>query len=925
MSTEVTSGVEVGVDSTEIDLNDTTSLVASNLHSVDTQEQESIVEAHKKEYSIVGDGLYASISTEEAPSWLTGIIDDVVASAVANGLTDYDSLVQDVRNAIDALDTAANSYVEQINFDALVNGLIATQLETLNATYENTYATKVELTSAVATSENSIIQDITDLSVSFNNTIDSRITSVETAFANADSAIASDVDALTASFTSQEANLQGTADAVSGLQTYVGVDSSNDPDGTGMLSRLTTLENQIDGKIEYWFNLSTNDPKSLWTAEEKLTRDGDIWYQTDTNESYYYISSTDSWNAITDKDALQALSDAAQAQEAADGKVSQFFAWSGTTTPDPGFKYWYKTDGVLYYKPSTTWVAVPTVSSGTTYVADGDLLAVYDPIAKDYTYYAFNGVSWQQNGPNGIISNSTFFVDLENDVRDPSGSVATALGELEVSNNAYADAVGLGVESKFSYNSTVSINSSYYQSGFGLNTLATGGDGTEGNPFDSEFWVNAERFVLKSPSYPGVEASFTVTPFGLYLGVEHTEATRNEPKGAYSADTQYVFGDTVTYNGSSYTSLTTQTGVIPVDGDNWQLLAVKGDQGDPGPTGPTGPTGADGATGARGTAVFNYALNLGTTVPTGVSSSSLATYWNATAPSAYDNEINGDTLILTNTSSTAGWTHIYTYNGSSWVSDTALTVNGNMVVDGTIKGTHIASETVTADKIDSRGLSIKDANGNIILAAGSSLSDLTGVGGITGVGAFAALDQVTQGNATTYIANGAIDTVQIRNAAITTAKIEDLSVDTGKIKDLAVDSAKIQDLSVNTLKIADQAVSITYSSIGGTNDKEIAITNNQGVRVDLLVMAVYKTQDTDPQPLTGVRIYKETSSGTTNNLLLDMTELGPDTSPNVNTINFSGSAIAVTGQNNGVTRYYRAVGVGDTTLQLDLIVFQTAR
>ena len=78
------------------------------------------------------------------------------------------------------------------------------------------------------------------------------------------------------------------------------------------------LQNQIDGKIENWFTLSTNDPKVSWVdADTRLKHNGDLWYQTDTKISYYYTSSTHTWNILDDAKAIQALSDAATAQTAA--------------------------------------------------------------------------------------------------------------------------------------------------------------------------------------------------------------------------------------------------------------------------------------------------------------------------------------------------------------------------------------------------------------------------------------------------------------------------------------------------------------------------------------------------------------------------------------------------------------------------------
>lgn len=47
---------------------------------------------------------------------------------------------------------------------------------------------------------------------------------------------------------------------------------------------------------------------------------------------------------------------------------------------------------------------------------------------------------------------------------------------------------------------------------------------------------------------------------------------------------------------------------------------------------------------------------------------------------------------------------------------------GSLIVEGTITGDKLVANTVTASKIDARGLEIKDASGNIILSAGVPLS-----------------------------------------------------------------------------------------------------------------------------------------------------------------------------------------------------------
>jgi len=153
-------------------------------------------------------------------------------------------------------------------------------------------------------------------------------------------------------------------------------------------------------------------------------------------------------------------------------------------------------------------------------------------------------------------------------------------------------------------------------------------------------------------------------------------------------------------------------------------------------------------------------------------------------------------------------------------------------------------EYITADQIDTRGLSIKDNSGNIIFASGTSLDpsyinvpstwDTTTntAAAIANQGIFATASKLTNANISTYISNAAIDTAQIKNAAIGTAQIDDLSVTT----------AKIGNAQVNTLQIAGQAVTIPVSSFASGNSASVTFTvppEGAGQPVSLIVTWYY--------------------------------------------------------------------------------------
>jgi hypothetical protein len=287
MSTNVTPTIDVELDTTEVtNLDSTGQITAPATTEINLSETTSNVEGYKKEYSVIGDGLYASLSVDEAPLWLTSLVDAVVNASIANGMTNYDLLVQDVRNAIDSIDVAKNTYVEQIDVTTLIDGIVTSKLETLNATYEGAFATKAELSTAVATATQSLAQDITDLSVGFGEDLTSRITAVQLAYADEDSALADDITALESAFEDQESNVEAVSTATSGLQTYVGLTEDGVPNGTGILSSVALLQKQADGLIETFVgthelvnndmdgNIDTNElrtnqwPYALWLPME---------------------------------------------------------------------------------------------------------------------------------------------------------------------------------------------------------------------------------------------------------------------------------------------------------------------------------------------------------------------------------------------------------------------------------------------------------------------------------------------------------------------------------------------------------------------------------------------------------------------------------------------------------------------------------
>lgn len=93
---------------------------------------------------------------------------------------------------------------------------------------------------------------------------------------------------------------------------------------------VANLTNQIDGKIETWFQ--TSDPATAWTTDAiKAKHVGDMWFSNTTNLLKRYSSNYE-WVEIHDQKAIDAYTNAAAAKDTADGKRRVF-----VSTPYPPY------------------------------------------------------------------------------------------------------------------------------------------------------------------------------------------------------------------------------------------------------------------------------------------------------------------------------------------------------------------------------------------------------------------------------------------------------------------------------------------------------------------------------------------------------------------------------------------------------------
>lgn len=115
---------------------------------------------------------------------------------------------------------------------------------------------------------------------------------------------------------------------------------------SGLSSLQSTLETQIDGKIDTYYEPS--DPSSAWTsAEDKAKHVGDLWFKEGDNNTVYryqYLgSSSYGWISVRDGDIPKALA-------TANSKKRVFYSTTANPTPDGPYDandLWIR-NGILY-------------------------------------------------------------------------------------------------------------------------------------------------------------------------------------------------------------------------------------------------------------------------------------------------------------------------------------------------------------------------------------------------------------------------------------------------------------------------------------------------------------------------------------------------------------------------------------------------
>ena len=302
------------------------------------------------------------------------------------------------------------------------------------------------------------------------------------------------------------------------------------------------------------------------------------------------------------------------------------------------------------------------------------------------------------------------------------------------------------------------------------------------------------------------------------------------PSGWYSSAPSnttagnYLWSITIPLN----TSATTTTSTLDWTSTSYPIRAIAYN-------GANGSPGSDGVAGSSGAATF---------VVTRFANDSSAPSNAEVYAVIGRNPVAGDIVTVSYNNYNNATVYKFT---TSWVLFTTY-ITGSLIVQNTITADKMVTGLMSADNVLTRGLTVRDNSGNILLASGTPLnyanitpssswlnSNITigsngvlsgGGGGAVslgglGAGAFATLSQITSANATTYISGAAIGTAQVGVLAagnigantIDASKIAANTITAGQIAANTITATELSSITVS----ASKNIQVGTAAISGTS------------------------------------------------------------------------------------------------------------
>jgi len=322
---------------------------------------------------------------------------------------------------------------------------------------------------------------------------------------------------------------------------------------------------------------------------------------------------------------------------------------------------------------------------------------------------------------NGDVSYGGIVGKMVTKTAEGVASVGASTSSQAYLNNVYAQGLqsnftnilGDYVNSGLEYKSIISINGKQYESGFGLN-ITGNGSGTVADPYESEFWINAERLKFTNSNQTGQAAPFTIDASGTVPQVKFNGVVEfsNINGGDDIALNSELAAGTTVIDGAGIT-----TGTVTADKINTTDLEVQ--NVGPGGNTPSFEIRADGTAGEHVLGVGNGVNIYGSSIYGGDISGSAITGGTITGTTG---SFKGELTL-----SKLGNSDVTISDGSSYIPAIAFdTVTSNLSVSGGGGGT--TSSIYVSKPIRNHTSFLFLGNLNVVAYDTSEAGDTTAIG-----------------------------------------------------------------------------------------------------------------------------------------------------------------------------------------------------
>ena len=240
--------IELNIPETEITGKDISVETGNTNIAVSEDTKDLDITYNRKEYSIIGDGIFISSVLDDVPEWLDDLIDSTFEAAI---LSRDQNLINRMEAILTAMDyVPKNRYTEQINQIVDEDGIINTRIATLNSNLTDAINTanatiaEIDLTYASKDEAAAIATNTLTASLSADGEIGSTLINLQNAYADLESTTAESIILLESVM---EGEINGNASAMQTIRSYVGIDEAGASIGTGLSAYLESSDGTIGG------------------------------------------------------------------------------------------------------------------------------------------------------------------------------------------------------------------------------------------------------------------------------------------------------------------------------------------------------------------------------------------------------------------------------------------------------------------------------------------------------------------------------------------------------------------------------------------------------------------------------------------------------------------------------------------------------